>query len=131
MNLQVDELYLNSNVYIASSDIHRWGVFTKKPIAQYDVIQESPYCTFPSEELEEAPTLERYTYATDGGSEVDEVVLGFGFAAMFNHSSDPNVAYILDPVNEVMRHYAVVDIDAGEELVIDYGCDDDDDWGEY
>ena len=131
MNLQVDELYLNSNVYIASSDIHRWGVFTKKPIAQYDVIQESPYCTFPAEELENAATLERYTYAADCTSEVDEVVLGFGFAAMFNHSSDPNVAYILDPVNEVMRHYAIVDIDAEEELVIDYGCDEDDDWGDY
>ena len=131
MNLQLDELYLNPNVYIASSDIHRWGVFTKKPIAQYDVIQESPYCTFPEEEIQQAPTLERYTYAADASSEVDEIVLGFGFAAMFNHSADANVAYILDPVNEVMRHYATVDIDAGEELVIDYGCDDDEDWGNY
>ena len=131
MNLQVDELYLNKHIYIASSDIHRWGVFTKKPIAKYDVIQESPYCAFRYKELKKAPTIERYTYDTSSASEVDEVVLGFGFAALFNHSSDPNVGYIIDPVNEVMRHYAITDIDANEELVIDYGCDDDDDWGDY
>ena len=125
MNLELDELYLNPNVYIASSEIHRWGIFTKKDIAQYDVIQESPYCTFPEEELHDSPTIERYAYAAEVSTEVDEMVLGFGFAPMFNHSTDPNCAYILDTVNEVMRHYAIRDIKAGEELLINYGGDDD------
>ncbi len=125
MNLELDELYLNPNVFIAKSDVHRWGVFTKKDIAQYDVIQESPYCTFPEEEVEEAPTIERYTYTSDVSSEVDEMVLGFGFAPLFNHSVEPNCAYILDTVNEVMRHYAINDIQAGEELFIDYGYEED------
>ena len=131
MNLAIDELYLNKDIYIASSDIHRWGVFTRKPIQQYDVIQESPYTTFAEDELENAPTIERYTYGAGYLDQVDEVVLGFGFAALFNHSEEPNVAYMLDPVNEVMRHYALDDIDAGEELVIDYGIDEDNDWGDY
>ena len=131
MNLAIDELYLNKNIYIASSDIHRWGVFTRKPIQQYDVIQESPYTTFGEDELENAPTIERYTYGAGYLDQVDEVVLGFGFAALFNHSEEPNVAYMLDPVNEVMRHYALEDIDAEEELVIDYGIDEDNDWGDY
>jgi len=131
MNLAIDELYLNKDIYIASSDIHRWGVFTRKPIQQYDVIQESPYTTFGEDELENAPTIERYTYGAGYLDQVDEVVLGFGFAALFNHSEEPNVAYMLDPVNEVMRHYALEDIDAEEELVIDYGIDEDNDWGDY
>jgi len=125
MNLELDELYLNPNVYVGRSDVHRWGLFTKENIAQYDVIQESPYCTFPENELEEAPTIERYSYASEVSTEVDEMVLGFGFAPMFNHNSDPNCAYILDTVNEVMRHYAIKDIEAGDELLLDYGGDDD------
>ena len=126
MNLQLDELYLNKDVYVGASEIHRWGVFTREAISAYDVIQESPYCTFSEEEIEYAPTIEKYIYAENPTTEVDEIVLGFGFAALFNHSFDPNVAYILDPVNEVMRHYAIRDIEAGEELCIHYGLEDED-----
>ncbi len=125
MNLELTELYLNPNVFIGRSDVHRWGLFTKQDIAQYDVIQESPYCTFSEDEVENAPTIERYTYASEPSSEVDEMILGFGFAPMFNHDPEANCAYILDTVNEVMRHYATRDIEAGEELLIDYGGDND------
>ena len=128
MNLEIGRLFVNKHIYVATSDIHRWGVFSKKKLKQWDVIQEFPYCTFPEDELEDSPTIERYTYGAGYLSEVDEVVLGFGFAPLFNHSDEPNVAYLLDPVNEVMRHYALCDIDADEELVIDYGVDDDVEW---
>lgn len=132
MNLEIEELYLNPAIYIARSETHRWGVFTSKDIAAHDVLQESPYCTFPESEVEYADVLSRYTYATDGQAGVDELVLGFGFAAMYNHSSESaNARYILDSVNEVMRHYATEDIPAGSEIFLDYGCEDDDDWGDY
>ena len=131
MNLKLEELYLNPNIFIAESDVHRWGVFTDDEISAFDVIQDAPYATFDNEEIENSPTLERYSYASDGGSNVKDAVMGFGFAAMYNHSTEPNVAYVLDTANEVMRHYALRDIEAGEELVVDYGCGDDDDWGDY
>ena len=80
---------------------------------------------FPEDEVDNAPTIERYTYASEVSTEVDEMVLGFGFAPLFNHDVEPNCAYILDTVNEVMRHYAIRDIEAGEELLINYGGDED------
>ena len=133
MNLEIGRLFVNKHIYVATSDIHRWGVFSKKKLKAWDVIQEFPYCTFGEDELENAPTVERYTYGAGYLAEVDEVVLGFGFAPLFNHSDEPNVAYLLDPVNEVMRHYALCDIDAHEELVIDYGFEEGEevDWGDY
>ena len=51
MNLEKEELYLNPGVYVGRSDVHRWGVFTETDIKQYDVIQESPYCTFDGDQL--------------------------------------------------------------------------------
>ena len=134
MNLELDELFLHPGLYIARSDTHRWGVFTSEDINMHDVLQESPYCTFPYNELrKKGDILIRYTYDSSEYDHADEVVLGFGFAGMYNHSSDYNAAYELDTVNEVMRHYATEDIPAGSEIFIDYGYqgDEETDFGDY
>jgi SET domain-containing protein len=129
MNLELDELYLNPAIYIARSDTHRWGVFAAEDIQANDVLQESPYCTFGKKEIKKSNVISRYTYGTCGEYDVEDYVLGFGFAAMYNHNEElSNAAYQLDTVNEVMRHYATDDIKAGDEIFIDYGCGDE--WGD-
>ena len=123
MNLSKERLYLNPSIYIARSDTHRWGVFTDSDIQQYDVIQESPYCSYPEEEVDENAEVLRYSYDSED-PRTDEMVIGFGFAAMFNHSfHESNAAYYLDTVNEVMCHFATEDIEAGSEIFINYGAD--------
>lgn len=135
MNLSIDELYLNPALVIRRSDTHRWGVFTTEDINAYDVLQESPYCTFPYNELKKrGDVVVRYTYDSFDNPATDDVVMGFGFAALYNHSTDAfNARYELDTVNEVMRHYALEDIPAGSEIFLNYGYDEDDDrdWGDY
>ncbi len=135
MNLEKDELYLNPALFVARSDVHRWGVFTEKFIKKHDVLQESPYCTFPYSELKKkGDVVIRYTYDSSHEIGADDVVIGFGFAPLYNHSAENcNVRYELDTVNEVMRHYATEDIEPGDELFLDYGYDDDDtdDFGDY
>jgi len=127
MNLERDELYLNPSISISKSTIHRWGVFATADIAKFDVLQESPYCTFTYKELKKkSDIVMRYTYDAFDNPGTSDLVMGFGFAALYNHSTDNNAAYELDTVNEVMRHYAVADIAAGEEIFIDYGYEDDD-----
>ncbi len=133
MNLERDELYLNPNIVISKSSIHRWGVFATEDIAKHDVLQESPYCTFTYKELKKrSDIVTRYTYDSFDNPGTSDLVMGFGFAALYNHSTDNNAAYELDTVNEVMRHYALTDIKSGEEIFIDYGYDDDEsDFGDY
>ena len=48
-------------------------------------------------------------------------IIGLGFCGLYNHSFDPNVEYEIDKINEVMRHYAIKDIDPDEELTLNYG----------
>ena len=133
MNLELDELYCHPGLFIAQSGTHGWGVFTSEDISMHDVLQESPYCTFPHKEIrKKSNVLIRYTYDTTDNNHTDDAVLGFGFAGLYNHSHDPNAAYELDTVNEVMRHYATEDIPAGSEIFINYGLDEgDDDFGDY
>ena len=134
MNLELDELFCHPGLYIARSDTHRWGVFTSEDINEHDVLQESPYCTFPYKEIrKKSDVLIRYTYDTSDNHRVNDSVLGFGFAGLYNHSFDANAAYELDTVNEVMRHFATEDIPAGSEIFIDYGFDEEEeaDFGDY
>ena len=134
MNLELDELFCHPGLYIARSETHGWGVFTSKDIKQHDVLQEAPYCTFPYKEIrKKSDILIRYTYDSSDNPQADEVVLGFGFAGLYNHSSDCNAAYELDTVNQLMRHYALEDIPANSEIFIDYGFDEDEepDFGDY
>ena len=80
MNLELTELYLNPNLVIASSEVHRWGVFAHKDIAKHDVLQESPYCTFSMKELrKKADVVVRYTYdsSDNPGANEDEEGLPF------------------------------------------------------
>lgn len=134
MNLVKNELYCNPGIYIAKSKVHGWGVFTREPLKQFDVVQESPFVTFPAEEeAPDADILYRYFHGTD---EIEglmyDTIIGFGFASLYNHNVDEeNVAYIVDVPNRVMRHYAIRDIEAGSELFLNYGDDNEDDWGDY
>ena len=96
-------------------------------------MQESPYCTFTYKELKKrADIVTRYTYDAYDNPGTSDLVMGFGFAALYNHSDNNNAAYELDTVNEVMRHYALTDIAAGQEILIDYGYDEEEsNFGDY
>jgi len=102
---------------VQRSNIHRWGVFAKDSIKKYEILEEFPYFKVPLEELNNAPSCVSYSYNLDN----EFSIIGMGFCGLYNHSFDPNVDYEIDKVNEVMRHYAIRDIDAGEELTLNYG----------
>ncbi len=48
-------------------------------------------------------------------------MIGLGFAGLYNHSYEPNADWKRDHVNMIMEHFAIKDIAAGEEIVINYG----------
>ena len=112
-------LYRSNKLVVRRSSRHRWGVFALEPIEAYELLEEAPYVVVPQEQIDAAPICEVYSYGFDDRS----VVIGFGFAGLYNHAAEPNSDYELDRVNEVMRHYALRSIAAGEELTLDYGDD--------
>ena len=64
--------------------------------------------------------LLRYLHPVEDDMIDGEWIVGMGYASAFNHDPDANIQWELDPYNEVMNHYAIEDIKAGEELVLDY-----------
>jgi SET domain-containing protein len=54
------------------------------------------------------------------------MVMGFGYAGIYNHSSQPNVMWESDEENRLLVFSTTRDVMSGEELFTYYG--DDYDW---
>jgi hypothetical protein len=63
--------------------------------------------------------LEHYVYDwQDGG-----VAVALGCGSLYNHSYAPNAAYRKHFADRVIEYYALVDIPAGDEVLINYNGD--------
>lgn len=130
MSIKIGQLYSNPSVCFMRSDIHRFGVFAKKDIQEGDLICQSPYFAISNDEINEEfedSVLLRYLHPVEDDMIDGEWIVGMGYASAFNHDPDANIQWELDPYNEVMNHYAIEDIKAGEELVLDYEYDSEED----
>jgi len=107
----------NPALEIRQSDVHRWGVFTKEQINKHDLLEESPYFEVPNNQIESAPECERYSYWLTDSS----YLIGMGYAGLYSHSGLPNASYEIDYVNQVIRHYSILQIEADQEITLDYG----------
>ena len=119
LSLVRNELRKNFNIVIRRSSIHGWGVFASDHIYQYDLLEEAPYFEIPNEQIDAAPECDRYTYWLSDTS----MLIGMGYAGLYNHNPNPNVSYEIDYINKLIRHYVTKNVSPGEELTLDYGDD--------
>lgn len=110
-------LYKNPGIEIRRSPKDGWGVFARRNIKKHDILEESPIVVTYKETIIDVPEFFRYCYDYDN----EIAMFGLGYAGLYNHSSDPNVDWKKDHVNMIIEHFAIRDIEAGEELMIDYG----------
>ncbi|KAI8889877.1 protein methyltransferase [Backusella circina FSU 941] len=96
------------------------GVFTKDIIASNTLVEISPVLLFnPTEYANHGKhtILDHYTYCWPGGY----YGLALGLGSMFNHNSTPNVGFIRDFNNKLIRYVTLREIQPEEELCISYG----------
>lgn len=116
-SLYLNDLLFSNKLIVKRSKIHRWGVFAREPIKKYEILEEFPYFKVPKSEITNTQACLDYSYPFDD----DFHIIGMGFCGLYNHSSNSNIEYEIDKVNEIMRHYAISDINIGDELTLDYG----------
>lgn len=100
------------------------GVFATRSIAKGELIHAAPVIPYPNDqhELIEQTILDDYVY--EYGKNHTAVVLGYGM--LFNHSYQPNAEYEINFTTHTFDYYAYDDIEAGEEILINYNGDVDD-----
>lgn len=113
-------LYRNPEIQIRRSTKHGWGIFACTNIKKYSMLEEVPYVLIPRKDLLDSARFNTYTYGYDDIKE-NLLIVGFGLAPLYNHSSNANANWMQNRANMTMDFYATRDIFADEEICIDYG----------
>lgn len=102
------------------------GVFATRNIAKGELIHEAPVIPYPNEQHEFIEQTILSDYVFEYGINHTAVLLGYG--SLFNHSYQPNAVYDINFDQHTFDFYAYTDIEAGEEILINYNgeadCDD-------
>ena len=116
---RIDTRYASYPLVVASSPIHRWGVYAGEPIPKGRKIIE-----YTGERISRKETKRRseereniYLFTLDAYWTIDGAVGGSG-AELINHCCDPN-CYSRIQQGHIL-YMAKRDISKGEELTVDY-----------
>jgi uncharacterized protein len=108
---------------LSDGELNR-GVFATCDIKKGELIHEAPVLPYPNEEHVFIEKTLLADYAFEYGKNHSAILLGYGM--LFNHSYTPNATYDISFADHTFKFYAYTDIKAGEEILINYNGDVDD-----
>ena len=116
----------NPSLYIAQSALGGRGVFTGAPIKKGDMIEVCPVIVMKEGEMAVLDTTTLYDYYFLWGDDQKQCAIALGFGSLYNHSAPSNADYFMEFEELFIEIYAVRNIDAGEEITINYNGDPND-----
>ena len=111
------------DLYIDKTDEKGRGVFTRAAIPSNTIIETSPVIIMSGEERILLDQTLLHDYIFEWGPESKQCCMALGYIAVYNHSYRSNCEYEMDFANEIMKIKTIRDIEAGEELFINYNGD--------
>ena len=111
------------SIYIDKTGEMGRGVFTKAPIPANTIIETSPVIVMSWQERKLLDQTLLHDYIFEWGPENKQCCMALGFVAVYNYSYKSNCEYEMNFESETIRIKTVRDIEAGEELYINYNGD--------
>jgi SET domain-containing protein len=102
------------------------GVIARERISCGEVVECSPVIVFPKEEWEQIGLTVLGVYCYFWGESYEDGAFALGLGSLYNHSFQPNAKYIRHTEEQMMEYVAIRDIEAGEEITINYNGDPED-----
>lgn len=113
----------NPSLYIAPSDLGGRGVFAGSPIKNGDLIEICPVIVLKEGEMEILDKTTLYDYYFLWGDDQKQCAMALGFGSLYNHFCPSNGDYFMDFEEQIIEVYATRNIEAGEEITINYHGD--------
>ncbi len=111
---------LQAPIFVAASPVHGLGVFAAAPLAKDSIIEICPVLLFPKEQLAAIRQTVLNDYYFDWGEDGQWYAIALGYGSLYNHAPYPNADYGMDFERKAIEIYALCDIEAGEEIFINY-----------
>ena len=107
-------------LYFAPSKLGGRGIFTKEFIPEGSIIEICPVIVLPENERPIIHNTGLHDYYFLWGDDQNEAAIALGYGSLFNHAVHPNAEYIVDYEMITLEFMALRDIEAGEEITINY-----------
>ncbi len=107
-------------LYIAEAGTKGRGVFTSAGITANSVIEIAPVVVMSHDERKLLDQTLLHDYIFEWGEDTQECCLALGWASVYNHSYTSNCTYDMDYDENIITIQTVREINAGEELTINY-----------
>ncbi len=99
------------------------GVFTSEDIAPGTVVEVSPVIVMTNEERKLLDKTQLHDYIFEWGDDRQQCCMALGYVPVYNHAYKSNCEYEMDYENRQISIKTVRSIKAGEELLINYNGD--------
>jgi SET domain-containing protein len=113
----------HSSLFIGQTEHKGKGVFTSEAIASENIIEVSPVIVMPSTDRMHLDKTLLHDYIFEWGISKEKCCMALGFIPMYNHSYTSNCEYFMDFDADTIFVKTIRDIEAGEELTINYNGD--------
>ena len=95
-------------------------VYTAFNIKKDDVIEIAPVIVLPPDDLPIIHKTSLHDYYFLWGKDQKECAIALGYGSLYNHAIHPNANYIINLADQNIKIFAIKDIQAGEEITINY-----------
>lgn len=99
------------------------GVVALSPIAKGEVFESAPVIVVPGEQSGVLRQTALSSYYYEWG---DDAAIALGYGSVYNHSYRPSARFYLNPAELRIEFVALRNIQAGEEITINYNGEPDD-----
>lgn len=115
-----------AGVFVGESAGKGRGIFAWRKILKGKTIEEAPVIVIPKNEIKflEKTLLQDYYFLW--GEDEDQAAIMLGSCSLCNHSYQSNAVFYLKPDRLTIEFVAQRDIEAGEEITINYNGDSED-----
>ncbi len=115
--------FLLPAVHVRQTKKRGRGVFTHQPIAENAIIEIAPVIVLSSEERKLVDKTLLHDYIFEWGEKKNQICMALGLVPIYNHSYSANCEYAMNFKEQIICIKAVRNINADEELFINYNGD--------
>jgi SET domain-containing protein len=110
-------------LFVAAIDSMGRGVFTSEFLPVDSIIEISPVIVMTAAERVFLDQTTLHDYIFEWGPDRKDCCMALGYIPIYNHSYSSNCEYEMDFDDSLIRIKTMRDIEAGEELLINYNGD--------
>jgi SET domain-containing protein len=115
--------FLKEGVYVTRTLKRGKGIFTAEYIPKGILIEVAPVIVMNKEQRVLLDQTLLHDYIFEWGGDKNKCCVALGYVSIYNHSYQSNCEYEMNFSEEIIAVKSVQDINAGDELLINYNGD--------